>query len=40
MQEKKRNNNNNNNNNNNITLKYQVGVWQGTVVSHGQEGAL
>ena len=42
-------NNNNDNNNNNkknnannnsipVTLNYQVGVWWGIVVSHGQEG--
>ena len=35
-------NNNNNNNNfnkngNPVTLKYRVGIWQGIVVSHGQE---
>ena len=28
----------NNNNNDPVTLKYRVGVWQGIVVSHGQEG--
>ena len=29
---------NNNNNNILVTLKYRVEVWQGIVVSHGQEG--
>ena len=26
---------NNNNNNIPVTLKYQVGIWQGIVMSHG-----